>query len=777
MSESRSASVPAAPSQIPGFPENFGQFVFEEFETLNTKPLRPGIKDAEMYWCDGWMPLGPNNLRILWGTGAPLFTAPSGTTVEWFGFGNVFDVAYLITLLLDGSIRATNVLSGMTTQIAAPGTIIDPSSIFGFSQWGSQYLIFTKDQNNGYWLWDGTNLYTAGTASPEVTLTNGGQNYTSPPTITVYTNGAGTGAAFSAIVENGAVTQVTCTDPGSGYAVDDMIVLFFTGGGSDDSCIATCNVSGPTSGGVSSVTVTAPGAGYSGDANLQFVGGGGSGATAAVVIGGGNGIESVAMISQGTGYTSPPGLDLNDPGHTGNSYAAGFATIVTGQLLSLNIISPGSGYTSAPVVTIIGDGENAVVQAIIQNGQVTSFEVTSGGFGYTWALAVISGGNNSASATSLLMPFGISGTAAEVYQGSVWVANGAAVSNTPPKNRGIFSAPGSPVNFGPPGGAFASTDSFLRIGFHSLKQSNGFLYLIADSSMNYVSGTQTSSSGSASVAAVPITTFGDQNVDPQLGSPWPSSVQVFSRNIVFANTIGIFVSYGGAVTKVSTPLDGFYGSGPIYGNQANYSSAVADIFNVPIYMLLLPVVDPFTGQQANKLLMWDGKRWFTSQQDRALTYIASQELNSVLTAWGTDGTSVFPLFNKPSTGFAKTTQSKLFSPPGYFYTKTGLRLHGVANSYVIDEPLTITIDNENGLGVGNAELSVTPEAGAIEWFNNLGQPINWGSLVWGAPGLQVIGPIPAGQNGRLLGLTVQTTASDMALLSLMVTGQNYTPNL
>jgi len=777
VSDSRGTSVPAAPQQTPGFPENFWSFSFEQFETLNTKPLRPGIKDAECYWLDGWMPLGPNNARILWGTGAALYSATGGKTVEWFNFGNVFDTEYLITLLSDGSIQATNVSSQVSSQIAVPGTITNPSSVFGFTQWGSQYLVFCKDQDNGYWLWDGTSLYTAGTASPEVTLTNGGLNYTSAPTVTVLTNGSGVGAAYSPVIQNGSVTQVNCTNPGSGYAVDDMIALYFTGGGSDDSCIATVSVSGKTSGGVRSVTVTAPGAGYSSDANLQFVGGGGSGATASLVFGGANGITSVAMISPGTGYTSAPGLNLNDPAHTGSVFANGFATIATGQVLSLNITNPGTGYTSAPTVTIVGDGQGAVVQAIIAGGAVTGFHVTNGGFGYTWALAIISGGNNAASATTLTMPFGISGTTAEVYQGSVWVANGAAVSNTPPKNRVIFSAPGSPVNFGPPGGAFASTDSFLRIGYHALKQSNGFLYLIGDSSMNYISGTQTSSPSSSSVSSTPITTFGNQNVDPQLGSPWPSSVQVFSRNIVFANTIGIFVSYGGAVTKVSLPLDGFYGSGPIYGLVANYSSAVADIFNIPVYMLLLPVIDQFTGQQVNKLLMWDGKRWFTSQQDKTLTYIATQELNSVLTAWGTDGTSIFPLFNTPSTGFSKVMKSKLFSTPAYFFTKTGMRLHGVANSYVVDAPLTITIDNETGLGSGNADVSVTPQANQLQWFNNLGQTISWGTLKWGAPGLDVIGPVPFAQQGRLLGLTVQTTASDLALLSLMVTGQNYTANL
>ena len=87
-------------------------------------------------------------------------------------------------------------------------------------------------------------------------------------------------------------------------------------------------------------------------------------------------------------------------------------------------------------------------------------------------------------------------------------------------------------------------------------------------------------------------------------------------------------------------------------------------------MLLLPVFDQFMGTVVNKLLMYDGKRLFTSQQDRNMTYIATQEINSVLRAWGTDGTNFFELFQMPSTAFTKVIQSKLWATPGYYVTKT-----------------------------------------------------------------------------------------------------------
>src|ERR1700678_1847914 len=269
------------------------------------------------------------------------------------------------------------------------------------------------------------------------------------------------------------------------------------------------------------------------------------------------------------------------------------------------------------------------------------------------------------------MPTGISGTAVEIYAGRVWIANGAFIT---------FSVPGSLTDFssGDGGGNFESSDSFLRVAFIQLKQTNGFLYLIADSSINYISGVQTSSSP-------PVTTFTNQNADPEIGTPWPSTVDVFNRNILFANAFGAHVSYGGAVTKISEKLDGIYNTVPNFGNIVP-SAAKAIVFGKKVWVLLLPIIDPVTGQQVNKLLMYReaaGKPiWWATQQDVPLIYIQFKEINSVLTAWGTDGVSVYQLFAQPSINFTKTFQTKLWDKPGgYQFTKWVTRLWGIVQYY------------------------------------------------------------------------------------------------
>lgn len=356
------------------------------------------------------------------------------------------------------------------------------------------------------------------------------------------------------------------------------------------------------------------------------------------------------------------------------------------------------------------------------------------------------------------VPLGISGTAVEVYAGRVWIANGATIT---------FSVPGSLIDFssGDGGGNFTSSDSFLRVAFTQLKQTNGFLYLIADSSINYISGVQTSGS-------VPVTTFTNQNADPEVGTPWPSTVDVFNRNILFANAFGAHVSYGGAVTKISEMLDGVYNTVTNFGNLVP-SAAKAIVFGKKIWILLLPIVDPVSGQQVNKLLMWNGKQWWAGQQDVPLTYIQFQEINSVLTSWGTDGVSLYKMFYQPSTNFTKTFQTKLWDKPGgYQFTKFVTRLWGIVQYYSNLSPtLNISIDNENSTNLNAATVSpltaswVNNLGNVVQWVNNSNNVVQW---VSNGVGYSIFAPDAVAQSGVLTGFTGTTNAADMAVVSIMI---------
>ena len=353
------------------------------------------------------------------------------------------------------------------------------------------------------------------------------------------------------------------------------------------------------------------------------------------------------------------------------------------------------------------------------------------------------------------VPSGIAGNGIETYQGRVWIINGDQLS---------FSAPGSVVLFASGGGGnVTSSDSFLRVRYTALVQTNGFLYLIGDSSVSYISGVQTSGSP-------PVTIFTQLNADPEVGTPWPSTVTTFGRSIVFANAFGAHINYGAAVTKISDPLNGIYNTVPNFAGLSP-SSAKSILFGIKVWMLLLPIIDPITAQFVNKLLIWDGKKWSTSGQGINLIYIQHQEIESVLTAWGTDGINLYKLFTKPDHTLQKIVQSKFWDKPvGYQATKTVGRAYGMAKYYNFNHPnVTLYLDNENGSSspvtlVPPQIIPVVNAAGnIIPTVNAMGDVIvvisSWDIAPYAAQAV--------GQQGKVIGMTATTFAEDMAIISLM----------
>lgn len=520
----------------------------------------------------------------------------------------------------------------------------------------------------------------------------------------------------------GLAPNVTLTDTGSGYATAPTVTAY-GGSGTGASLFATVAngiVTGVTFNGSAGIGYTA------GDAvGIAFSGGGALGNTAIVqpFVNSGT-ISSVSILNHGLGYVAATASVVGGGGGSGGSITL---TVASGTISNAVVSAVGTNYASAPTI-LISDPANPVAQA-----------------------------------TANLMPFGISGTAIETYSGRVWVVNGATVSYTAPGSFSDFSSASG-------GGNFTSSDSFLRVQYTQAKQTNGFLYLIGDSSVNYISGVQTTATGSPSVL---ITTFTNQNADPEVGTPWPGTVDVFGRNILFANAFGAHVSYGAAVTKISDDLDGVYTSLPNFGNLVP-SAAKAIIFGKKVWILLLPIIDPISQQQTNKLFMWNGKHWWASSQDVSLLYIQHQEINSIITAYGTDGLNVYPLFSTPSNAFKKVAQSKLWANPGgYRETKAVSRLWGVFQYYsLLSSEVDISIDSENG-----SDLSTVPTGPPTGiWKNASGVVGVWKNAsgvvgAWGSGGLFVIPPQAVGQYGALVGMTAQTNCADMAIVSLAMDTQ------
>src|SRR5262249_33347347 len=155
----------------PGPPE---PLTFETFAGINTSTTRPGVDEKQMWWCDGFMPIGPQFLRTLYGVGPRLYNTSDGVQIIVFDFVNIGATPYCIVILSDGQIQAINTSTGAVLILAGVGTIQSPArGSVGITSWGSDFVIIVADQPDGYFVWNGIIFARTGSLSPEVVVTNG----------------------------------------------------------------------------------------------------------------------------------------------------------------------------------------------------------------------------------------------------------------------------------------------------------------------------------------------------------------------------------------------------------------------------------------------------------------------------------------------------------------------------------------------------------------------------------------------------------------------------
>lgn len=517
------------------------------------------------------------------------------------------------------------------------------------------------------------------------------------------------------------------------------------------------------------VTITNGGSGYTSAPTAAFFGGSGSGATGTATITNGS-VTGVTITNPGTGYTVNDGtVQIQFTGGGNPSRVAKLTAVLTaGAISSVTVTDGGAGYLSAPTLTVVGGGgAGATLTASISGGAVTSVTVTAGGSNYTSVPTIIAsgGGNTSATATVSLMPFGIQGTTIENFSGHTWIGN---------KDSNTFSASNDPANFliSAGAGSYSSNDGFLKNSFVRFIQSNSYLYTIADSSLNSFNNVVTAGSP-------PITTFNNTNADAQVGTVWRDSAQIYGSTFSLGNSSGFYLVYGGVPQKISEPLNGMFASAILPSTGNGISSAVGTIFGIKVLMFLMTVLDPFTGDLTPKLVCFEAerKKWFVASQEVTLTYIATQEVNSVLTAWGTDGNSLFPLFQTPSATLVKKGLTKLWNGDSYLWNKQFLRVY----SQVADQSggsgasITYMVNTEQGnsdsvtlAGVGNL-VFVNNSNGVLQFQNNSGENLNF-TTSGNSIRMQNIDS----SYGDLMGLQFTSTSKDFVIAAMGIAYQNWT---
>ena len=730
-----------------GLPDGFEIFSPFPFAGMNLESDRIGMADQEFYELTNMLKIGDGRLIAVLDNAPPLYTAPSNKTIISFFWFNIGSSNACAVFLSDGTAVQVSTTGVVTTISSVPGTFYKSGAVLpACSQWGTQYLLIASNfQFSAYWVWDGSTLYAPGTVGPYLSdnLTTGGSNYTSAPTVTAF-GGAGSGVEATATVEDGSVVSLKITNPGSGYIPGDVVQLQFAGGGSDNGAVLKAVLA---SGSIDFVNVLTGGSGYV-SPTVTFTGGGGSGAAATATVSGGA-ITAVTLTSGGSGYTGTPVVGFTGSSGSGATAAA---LLTAGKIASVTVVSGGTNFTSTPTLTTQGGGgSGATLTAVLSGKSISSVTVVSGGSGFVSVPAVIvgPGANNAAGATLSLMPSGVSGSAIETYESRVWLAVPYTAPGATPNNGTIqVSAPGAITDFATSDGAstFVTNEPFLRQTYVALKQTNGFLYPIGDSAVDIISNVSTSGSPST-------TTFTYQNIDPQTGAAWRDTAQYYGLSVIFANTQGIFGLYGGAVKKISKKITTLIQNAifPPTNGAVTPCSSVVNIGTIKLYVMLLTVIDPVTNLPRNAMVGWDEQNWYIFTQTVLPSYIGTQVINSNYTAWGTDGSTLYQMFNTQSSTLEKTISTKLYGANSFPIIKNAMGLWLMAQDTSTNTSgvtFTGTIDTENG----SVPLAVSP-------LSFGGQPM--------------LGTDPGNSYGAMLGITLNSTSPSFELRHFVIGYRNF----
>jgi hypothetical protein len=447
---------------------------------------------------------------------------------------------------------------------------------------------------------------------------------------------------------------------------------------------------------------------------------------------------------------------------------------------NLTLQASGSLYTSPPTFTITGgSGGGAGGTTTIRNGVVTGLQLTNagnGGYKLGDTLTVVfagGGGGSGAMANAFVWPFlGFTPNSVAYWQGQVWITG--ARFGSPISTARILAYSGttsqdavnpSPIaydNFSNQGsGSNVINDADLSEGLTCVRSLNNFLYIFGNSSVKQI--------GSKTVSGVPlITNFTITTISSDQGTVWKDAIISFNRFVVFANTTGISAIFGATIQKISDNMDGVFSIGDF--TSVIPQSAVVDLFNKHVFVLLFRINDPIQGSR-NVMAALVGQSWWLLSAGNLLT-ICQESIGSIFELWGSYGGDVTPLFSDPTVPVAIRISTALSEDRDLMTNKRALRAsisHFIGHG---SPTLTWAQESENGATLATYMFGKTIQFvsifGPINFTNNLGGVINF------TAGGYLFQPLQVQATGIYLGGTLTGTVAGITVTAM---GIEYQPDV
>lgn len=224
-----------------------------------------------------------------------------------------------------------------------------------------------------------------------ISVTTGGQSYTSPPTVTI-SGGSGSGATAVCHMAGTRVESIVIGNAGTGYTSNPTVSISGGGGtGAAATATAYTDVLRPLSffkgryGDMYGVDGMGRGFRWDGAATavepLGIAKPSMPPAITASTTSTGGYVSGVQMVSGGAGYHSAPTVSFT--GGSATTPAKALATVQNGRVVGIRVTEPGAGYQTNPTVSLTGGIGSGASFSVSVLGSVSQVSLLSGGTGYT----------------------------------------------------------------------------------------------------------------------------------------------------------------------------------------------------------------------------------------------------------------------------------------------------------------------------------------------------------------------------------------------------------
>ena len=292
-------------------------------------------------------------------------------------------------------------------------------------------------------------------------------------------------------------------------------------------------------------------------------------------------------------------------------------------------------------------------------------------------------------------------------------------------NRILYvSAINSITDFTLANGAISNqlNDPQLRGQLTRLYSANGYLYLIGKSSVFVISDVYIPSG-----ASPPAPVFSVLNVQAIIGCDQPASVFTYNRDLMFANSYGLWRLSGVTAEKVSDDIDGTIQYLDTTFAISGGSPKVQNILQASF--LIKQTGDPLFGTRTIVANYFDKKWWFADYG--LLTFVTTAIKNNQPVLFGLKGNVLYQLYQNTATSPASSWKTALWPMEDQLADKEVFRagfemtatLVGSTMSASVDTPVSSTTFLNNVLV--NSMAWVNNSNAQVQWKNNSNAIVAW----------------------------------------------------